>query len=304
MNKLVESGHYLLRTSLTEVFCFILLIFYSTLAFSIQPIEFEFQITRDAKRAYDGIDGLEFERLETQFRSPMFKRKNTQGVWLGGFDASENRMFLSGVETGTRRFYRFALPIQYFTKRSGRTQHEWMLTPAYYSDESFIDQKRMSLEYAWQFRYFKNRKMSFVAGLSSDSRFGVNGLHPIFGLEAKPNKQVFHHWVFPNIYTQIQLKKRLTAKAFVQVNGGNWNYLISSGAGTSNFGISDWKVGLGARLKTKMPFDVVAEVGLRIMGSAAINGTAGDLDNSYFVTLGIKTPFELGSSPYSRGANR
>jgi hypothetical protein len=52
-----------------------------------------------------------------------------------------------------------------------------------------------------------------------------------------------------------------------------------------------------------MPFDLVAEVGLRIMGSAASNGTAGDLDNSYFVTLGIKTPFELGSSPYSRGRN-
>ncbi len=303
MNPLLEPSHNSLKASFIEALCFISLVLYSTLVFSIQPIEFEFQVTRDTKRAYDGIDGLDFERLESKFRSPIFKRKNTQGVWLGGFDASENRMFLSGVETGTRRFYRFATPIQYFAKRNGRTQHEWMLTPAYYSDESLIDQKRIALEYAWQLRYFKNRKMSFIAGLSSDSRFGVNGLHPIFGLEAKPNKRVFHHWVFPNIYTQIQLKKRLTAKAFLQINGGNWDYLLSSGAGTSNFAISDWKVGLGARLKTKMPFDLVAEVGLRIMGSAAINGTAGDLDNSYFVTLGIKTPFELGSSPYSRGRN-
>jgi hypothetical protein len=303
MNQLLEPSHNPLKASLIEAFCFISLVLYSTLAFSIQPIEFEFQVTRDTKRVYDGIDGLDFERLETQFRSPIFKRKNTQGVWLGGFDASENRMFLSGVETGARRFYRFALPIQYFAKRNGRTQHEWMLTPAYYSDESLIDQKRISLEYAWQLRYFKNRKMSFVAGLSSDSRFGVNGMYPIFGLEAKPNKHIFHHWVFPNIYTQIQLQKRLTAKAFVQINGGNWDYLLSSGAGASNFGITDWKVGLGARLKTRMPFDLVAEVGLRIMGSAAINGTAGDLDSSYFVTLGIKTPFELGSSPYSRDRN-
>jgi hypothetical protein len=294
MKTLDESRHFSPRTSLTGVFYFLIFFIYPSLTFAIQPIEFEFQITRDAKRAYNGIDNLDFERIETQFLSPIFKRENTVGIWLSGIYLSENRMFLSGIASGTRRLYRFAVPIQFFPKRTGRIQHEWMLTPAYYSDESFIDQKRITLEYAWQFRYFKNRKMSFVAGLRSDSRFGENAIHPIFGLEAQPNKKVFHHWVYPNIYSQIKLKKKLTAKVFAQINGGNWDYLVSDEEGVSSLSVSDWKIGLGMRLKTKMPFDLVAETGLKIIGSASFNGTSGASGNSYFITIGIKTSLKKG----------
>ncbi|MFT6261569.1 MAG: hypothetical protein ACJAYK_002002 [Crocinitomicaceae bacterium] len=292
MNKLVEPRYFTPRTSLIGVFYFLFLVLNSPLTFSIQPIEFEFQTTRDTKRTYDGITGLNFERIETQFLSPIFKRDNTIGKWLAGLDISENRMFFSGIQSGTRRLYRFAVPIQYFPKRKGRIQHEWMLTPAYYSDESFIDQKRITLEYAWQFRYLKNRKMNLVAGFRSDSRSGENGIYPIFGLEAQPNKNVFHHWVFPNIYSEIKFNKKLTSRVFAKINGGNWDYLISTGGGISNLSVSDWKIGLGARLRTKMPFDYFFETGLRIMGSASFNDTKGSTGDSYFITMGIKTRFQ------------
>ena len=95
------------------------------------------------------------------------------------------------------------------------------------------------------------------------------------------------------MYTEIRLKKRVTAKGFIQVNGGNWRYLLADESGTATLGFSDWKLGVGLRLKTKMPFDIVAEAGVRIMGTGVMAGTSGDLGNSFFIGIGINTPFQL-----------
>lgn len=272
---------------------------------ALQPLELTVTHTRDGVREFDGVDGYNFERLETQVIAPFIQHRSYAGNWFVGAEISENRLLLSGALTGQRRLYRFATPIQYFPRRVGRIQHEWMLTPAYYSDESLIQQKRFSFEYAWQVRYRKNRKVNFVGGLRNDSRFGGEGIHPIFGIESRPNTKIFHHWVFPDMYTEVQFKKRLKAKAFIQINGGNWRYVLADGTTTASLGLSDWKIGVGARLKTKMPFDIVAEAGMRIMGSGIMAGTTGNLSNTYYFSIGINTPFETNtSSKLSRKTKR
>jgi len=259
----------------------------------LEPLELNVAFTRDLVRAYDGIDNFNFERIETRLSTPLITKRSYAGNWLVGADFTENRLFLTGAITGTRRLYRFATPIQFFPRSVGRIQHEWMLTPAYYSDESLTDQKRFNFEYAWQARYRKNRKVSFVAGLRNDSRFGGEGIHPIFGLESKPNEHIFHHWVFPDMYTNVSLNRKTSVRAFLQVNGGNWRYLQSDETSTASLGVSDWKLGMSFRLRTRMPFDIVAEAGMRILGSGAISGTTGSLDNSFFVGIGINTPFSM-----------
>ena len=272
---------------------------------ALQPLELTVSHTRDGLREFDGVDGYNFERLETQVIAPFIQHRSYAGNWFMGADISENRLLLSGALTGQRRLYRFAIPIQYFPRRVGRIQHEWMLTPSYYSDESLIQQKRFTFEYAWQVRYRKNRKVNFVGGLRNDSRFGGEGIHPIIGLESRPNSRIFHHWVFPDMYTEVQLKKRLKAKAFIQINGGNWRYLLPDGNTTATLGLSDWKIGVGARLKTKMPFDIVAEAGLRFMGTGIMAGTTGNLSNTYYFSIGINTPFDPDvSSQLSRKTKR
>lgn len=271
-------------------------------SYGIQPLELQATINRDVVRAYDGIDNFNFVRIETQLMTPLIKKRSYAGQWLVGADFTENRLFLSGALTGTRRLYRFAAPIQFFPRQVGRLQHEWMFTPAYYSDESFTDQKRFTFEYAWQLRYKKNRKVNFIAGLRNDSRFGGEGIHPIIGLESRPNAQIFHHWVFPDIYTNIKLNRKTSVRGFVQVNGGHWKYRQSQENTIATLGVSDWKVGVSVRLKTKMPFDITAEAGMRILGAGAIAGTTGDLGNSFFIGVGINTPFQVKSkstkSPY------
>lgn len=266
-------------------------------AFALPPLELTVQTTRDVIREYDGVDNFNFERVETHIVAPFITRRSYEGIWLAGLEFTENRLFVTGVETGVRRMYRFAAPIQYFPRRVGRIQHEWMFTPAYYSDESLTDQKRFTFEYAWQLRYRKNRKINFIGGLRNDSRFGGAGIHPIFGMESRPNKRIFHHWVFPDMYTEVRLKKRITAKGFIQVNGGNWKYLLADESGTATLGISDWKVGAGFRLKTRMPFDIVGEAGIRLMGTGVMAGTSGSLSNSFFIGIGINTPFEANPKP-------
>jgi hypothetical protein len=260
----------------------------------MQPLELSAGFTRDTSRTYDGIDGFAFTRVETHLTAPLIKKTGYVGGWVLGADFTESRLFLSGLTTATRRLYRFSMPVQYLPRAVGRYQHEWMLDPAYYSDESLTAQKRYTLEYAWQLRYRKSRKVNFVAGFRKDNRFGVSEIHPIIGIEARPNKRIFHHWVFPDIYTNIKLNKKMSARGFLQIAGGNWKYLQPDES-TATFAISDWKLGLSLRIKTKMPFDLVGEAGFRFLGEGAAAGTTGTFDNSYFFGIGINTPFDVGT---------
>ena len=292
-----KSGRFLKR--LISI-CLLICLLCPLATQAIPPLELTVQTTRDITREYDGVDNFNFERVETHIVAPFITRRSYAGNWLAGIEFTENRLFVTGAETGVRRLYRFATPIQYFPRRVGRTQHEWMFTPAYYSDESLTDQKRFTFEYAWQIRYRKNRKVNFIGGLRNDSRFGGAGIHPIFGIESRPNSRIFHHWVFPDMYTEIRLKKRVTAKGFIQVNGGNWRYLLADESGTATLGISDWKIGAGFRLKTRMPFEIVGEAGIRMMGTGVMAGTSGSLSNSFFIGIGINTPFEANPKPTRR----
>lgn len=269
----------------------LLSLFAPNISFALQPLELTLTSSRNSSREFKGLEGLNFELIKTNALIPFIKNPSYAGIWYAGVEFTENRLFTSGVESGTRRLYRIATPIQYFPRRIGRFQHEWMLTPSYYSDESLTDQKRFTFEYAWQLRYFYNRKVGFVAGVRNDSRFGGAGVHPIIGMESRPDNRLFHHWVFPDMYTEIKLNRKLTAKAFLQVSGGNWPYTLANEAGSATMGLSDWKLGLGARLKTRMPFELVTEVGLRFMGEGTMAGVEGDIGNGFFVTIGIATPF-------------
>lgn len=266
----------------------------SSLGHAIQPSELSAGVTRDTSRTYDGTDGFAFTRVETHLTAPLIKKRGYVGGWVLGADFTESRLFLSGLTTATRRLYRFSMPVQYFPRVVGRYQHEWMLAPAYYSDESLTAQKRYTLEYAWQLRYRKSRKVNLVAGFRKDNSFGASEIHPIIGIEARPNKRIFHHWVFPDIYTNIKLNKKMSARGFLQITGGNWKYLQSDES-TATFAISDWKLGFSLRIKTKMPFDLVGEAGLRFLGKGAAAGTTGTFDNSYFIGMGINTPFDVGT---------
>ena len=289
-----QSKHGAQRSCQAVFYSCVLLQAISPLGHAIQPLELTAGLTRDTSRAYDGIDGFAFTRLETHLTAPLLKKIGSVGSRVLGADLIENRLFLSGLTTATRRLYRFSMPIQYFPRAVGRFQHEWMLDPAYYSDESFTAQKRYSLEYAWQLRYQKSRKVSFIAGFRKDSRFGASETHPIFGIEARPNKRIFHHWVFPDVYTNIQLNKKMAARGFLKITGGNWKYLQPDES-TATFAISDWRLGVSLRIKTKMPFDLVGEAGFRFLGEGAAAGTTGSCDNSYFIGVGINTPFDVGT---------
>lgn len=271
----------------------------SSTSHAIQPLELNAGFTRDMSRSYDGIENFAFERLETRLTTPVVEKSSYVGSWIFGADFTESRLLLSGLSTATRRLYRFSVPMQFFPRRVGRFQHEWMFEPAYYSDESITSQKRYTLEYAWQLRYHKSNKMSFVAGIARDNRFGSAKMHPIFGLESKPNKRIFHHWVFPNIFTDIRLNKKMAVRGFLQANGGNWQYLQPDES-VAIFSISEWKLGLSLRLDTKMPFDIVGQAGMRMMGTGAAAGTSGDYDDSFFFGIGINTPFDTNIKPRSR----
>ena len=239
-------------------------------------------------QAFDGIEGLEVSQWETELVVPLALRSTSAGLWLQGLQFTENRLILSGSTDTTRRLYRFSLPLEYHPKKYGRWQYYWHLEPAYYSDETLIDEKRFLLEYQFISRYGKRNSVNWVAGLRQDSRFGVKQLYPVFGLESRPNKKWLHHWVFPDFYSEVNFKRHHFAQVFMRPSGGYWPFTQADGSSAA-VGITNWQLGVSLRKKTKSPFFVRLEVGTKLMGQASVAGSDGDLGSAYFFMLSLET---------------
>jgi hypothetical protein len=243
---------------------------------------------QDTARAFSGVDGLKVQRLETKLSMPLLVLGTHAGDWFSAFEFSENRFLLSGAQSGKRRLYRFSVPFEYEAISSGRWQHFWRFAPSYYSDESIIDQSRYVNEYAWLGKYQVNRKVKWVVGLRQDTRFGVTTRYPVFGLEAQPSSMMYHHWVFPDIYSQLLLPNGNSIRAFMQPSGGNWRYLQTDGTEAS-LGMMDWNVGLALFKPIKHPLQLKFEVGLNMNGEGTIAGVDGDLDDGYFFLISLQS---------------
>ncbi len=245
---------------------------------------------QDTSRAFSGVDGLDVQRLETKFNMPLLARETHTGDWFCAAQFSENRFVLSGSDNDTRRLYRFSMPIEYETQPSGRLQHFWRFAPSYYSDESLIDQNRYVNELGWKLKYEANRKVKWVAGLRKDSRFGVTTMYPVFGLESQPNSRVFHHWVFPDLYSQMAMSRGNILRVFIEPNGGNWRYRQADGTKAS-FGMTDWNVGAAWFKPLRFPLQLKLEAGFNIEGEGSIAGSDGSLANGYFFLVSLQSQF-------------
>lgn len=239
-------------------------------------------------RAFSGIDDFNVKRMKTNVRLPLLAYGSYVGNWFAGFQFDENRFVLSGSVNDTRRFYRFSLPFEFQLRRDKNWQHILRYEPAYYSDESIIDQTRYVNEFTWLVNYYVNKKVNWVAGIQQDTRFGVDRMYPVFGLESRPNSRIHHHWVFPDIYSSFMLKKEQTMKVFAQPNGGNWRYLQSDGS-VASFGMSDWNVGAAWIKNLRYPLQLKIEGGLQMMGDGSVAGADGSLEDGYFVLFSIQT---------------
>ena len=273
-----------------------ILLFFCLLCFGFSPyslgqntlLQVNASHQQGTARAFSGVDGLEVKRLETQLSMPVFALDTYAGGWFSALEFSENRFLLSGSDEGTRRFYQFSLPIEYEARASGRWQHFWRFAPSYYSDESLIDQTRYVNEFAWQIKYNANRKVKWVAGWRQDTRFGTTTQYPVFGLEAQPNSKIYHHWVFPHVYSQLQLPNGQSIRLFMRPNGGNWRYRQAD-ASIASLGMTDWKVG-GAWFKPlKHPLQIKVEAGLNMQGKGSIAGVDGDLADGYFFLVSLQS---------------
>lgn len=243
---------------------------------------------QDTTRAFSGIDGLNIQRLETKFRMPLLALGTYAGDWFSAAELTENRFNLSGAATGVRRFYRFSIPIEYELKSSSSIQQKFRYAPSYYSDESIIEQTRYVNEFSWVINYNVNRKVSWVGGVRQDTRFGVASIYPVFGLEARPNSRIHHHWVFPDIYSQVSLPKRNKVQVFAKPNGGNWRYRPAEG-GEASFGMTDWSVGASWLKAIRYPWQFKVELGLKMMGEGSVAGADGSLEDGYFFLFSLHT---------------
>jgi hypothetical protein len=239
-------------------------------------------------QAFDGIEGLEVAQWETELILPLALRPTSAGLWLQGLQFTENRLLLSGATDATRRLYRLSLPLEYHPKKLGRWQYYWHLEPAYYTDETLIDEKRFLFEYQFISRYGKRNSVNWVAGIRQDSRFGSEQLYPVFGLESRPNKKWLHHWVFPDFYSEVNFKRHHYAQLFMRPSGGYWPFTQEDGSSAA-VGITNWNLGMSLRKKTKSPFYIRMEVGTKLMGSASVAGSDGDLGSAYFFMLSLET---------------
>ena len=240
-------------------------------------------------RAFDGVDGQEVKRFETKLAMPLLALASHTGDWFAAGEFSENRFLLSGASTSRHRLYRLSLPMELEANPTGRWQHFWRFAPSYYTDESLIDQNRYVNEFAWQVKYQANRKVKWVVGVRQDTRFALTEMYPVFGLESQPNARVYHHWVFPDVYSEIRFKRGQVFSVFMQPNGGNWRYRQDDGT-KSSFGMMDWKAGVAWAKPLNAPLQLKASLGLSMNGKGSIAGTDGDLADGYFFLLAIETP--------------
>ena len=261
----------------------------SPFAHALEPGQLSVSLQYESTRDFSGVAGLAVQRTETELNLPYLLKSTYAGDWAFAFNLKENRLGLSGPLTMGRRFYRFAFPIRYYPRPKGRLSYIWHIEPSHYSDESIVGQTRQVFEYGFVAKYKANRKASWVAGIKKDNRFGGTSWYPVFGLEAKPNRRMHHHWVFPDIYSKIQLKKRVSITAYMQPNGSQWDYDQGDGS-TATFVLADRNAGLALRLKTRMPYELVLQAGMSFMGEGSVAAQEGDLTNAYYLKLGLETP--------------
>lgn len=245
---------------------------------------------QDTQTPFSGVDGLEVKRLETKLHMPLLARSSFAGDWFAAAQLTENRFLLSGTTSAKRRLYRFSIPIEYEASQAGRWQHVFQFAPTYFTDESLIDQTRYVNAFAWQVSYRANRKVSWVAGVRQDALFGDTQMYPIFGLQSKPYRQFYHHWVFPNIYSQVTLKKGSSVRLFMQPEGGNWQYRESDGS-TANLVFNHWELGIAWLRPLRSALQLKLEVGLTMRGEANIAGADGELGDGYFFLVGLQSAF-------------
>lgn len=240
----------------------------------------------DTESDFSGIEGLTVQRIQTTSNLPFFFRQASAGRWSFALNIAENRLALGG--TTSRRFYRFSLPLLYIPRSRGRWSYTWFLDPSHYSDESIIANTRNVMEGAFLAKYRANRKLKWVAGVKRDNRFGGTAWTPVFGMDVNANKRMRHHWVFPDIYSQLQLNKKTSVRLYMQPNGSQWLYDLGDGS-KATFILSDWNGGLAVRQKGKMPFNFVFKAGMNFMGKATVGTSEGDLDTRYFFSVGIES---------------
>ncbi|GAA6135755.1 hypothetical protein NBRC116188_25450 [Oceaniserpentilla sp. 4NH20-0058] len=243
---------------------------------------------QDTTRVFSGLDDLNIQRLETEVGIPLLAISSFAGTWYGGFEFTENRFVLSGSVAATRRLYRFSLPFEFEARPSKRWQHIWRYAPSYYSDESLLDQTRYVNEFAWHVKYKANRKAHWVLGIRQDTRFGIESMYPVFGLESRPNSKIYHHWIFPDMYSQVKLNKRQSVQVFAKPNGGNWRYLQADGS-VASFGMTDWNIGVAVMRQLKHPLQFKLELGMKMLGEGSIAGNDGDLEDGFFFLASIET---------------
>lgn len=268
----------------------LLCFFHTSVCVAIEPIKLQLNFQYDSERSFSGIDGFNFTRINTRLSLPLLYRVSGNGYFLVGGSLTENRFAITGDNASTRRLYRFSLPFQFFAKQVGRWQHSWLLEPALFSDESIFKQKRSSIEYGWQAAYSKTSKARFVMGIQRDNRFGVDAYYPVFGLDSRPNSRWHHHWVFPDVYSQIQLSRQSTLRLFAQPEGGGWRYKQLDGS-VASLSMHFWKVGANFQKTLPAKLQVDVAVGLQLSSESSVAGVKGDLSSGYFILFQLQKLF-------------
>jgi hypothetical protein len=261
------------------------------LAYGAPALSVGIRHSQGAKQAFDGIEGLNVAQIETQLNFPLAMRSSPAGLWVQGLQFTEHRFVLTGALDAVRRLYRLSLPLEYYPRTAGRWQYGLGFEPAYNTDETLFQQKRFVFEYSAAARYRVNKKVTWVMGFNKDSRFGGKRLYPIFGLEARPNKRWHHHWVYPDIHSEVKIKRNTFAKVFMRPSGGQWRYLQADST-VASLSITDWNTGVSLRQKTASPLFFRIELGTRMMGTASVAGQEGGLDNALYFLVSLEAQLE------------
>ncbi len=253
-----------------------------------QPLEISHQ--QASEQDFSGIDGFSLTQSRTVITFPLIDKQSRPGRWQLGPRFSENRFQLSGVAEGERRFYSFSLPVQYNTRQIGKVSYQWLFEPAYFTDESLIEQRRFEMQFHWQMRYHVNSKASWVLGAARDSGFGARVWYPRVGLISLPKPGIKHHWVFPNVYSQFALNRDYSLRIHYTREGGQWLYRPEAG-GEATLSYQQWDMGLRLLRRSPLPFYWMLGVGIKQSGEATIAGFNGDLSSTQYIIFGITTAF-------------